>query len=336
MLNFDSAPGSNNSLVDSSGAGNNAAFTNAIYSANTGHNGSGAMSFSAGGGVVTVPDSPSLAVTNNVTLEAWVNLTTPLSALTGIVGKSGAYALAVDQNGSVSMSIVPGLSGSFVGSSPKIPLNAWTHVAASYDGLEVKIFVNGVMTSLTPYAAGPIAASTAPVYIGGGSTTAGLTGLVDEVKISAIAKTFADRVPAYAMYGSSGVATPVGDTVIPITGAYNEQGISHSGNAIHFSQPGAYLVTAGARVQSTGDVWQAFAIAKAGTIVAMSNGWGSVNSGDAGQQSATWLMTVDSTTADYTVLYRVRDAPGGGGIAECGFAGQSNCGARITFVRLGP
>ena len=49
--------------------------------------------------------------------------------------------------------------------SPLPPLNEWTHYAGTYDGSEIRAYMNGELTEVTP-AEGRIAASDEPLYIG--------------------------------------------------------------------------------------------------------------------------------------------------------------------------
>ena len=70
---------------------------------------------------------------------------------------------------------------------PAVPLGVWTHLAVTYDGTTLRLYVNGVLRSSTA-ASGGIAASTAPLRIGGNTVfsvpgTEYFAGLIDEVRI---------------------------------------------------------------------------------------------------------------------------------------------------------
>ena len=61
--------------------------------------------------------------------------------------------------------------------------NVWTHVAGTYDGATVRLFLNGVQGASTAIS-GPIAASTGPLRIGGnGLWGEFFQGSIDEVRI---------------------------------------------------------------------------------------------------------------------------------------------------------
>jgi hypothetical protein len=62
-------------------------------------------------------------------------------------------------------------------------LNTWTHLAVTYDGFSLKLYINGTLAA-TRTVRGPIAASTDALHIGGTSAlSAWFSGLIDEVRI---------------------------------------------------------------------------------------------------------------------------------------------------------
>jgi hypothetical protein len=83
----------------------------------------------------------------------------------------------------------PGGGGTFGGngnafSGPTAsPLNAWTHLAMTYDGAMLRLYVNGTQVA-TRAAGGLIQSVTAPLWIGGNSPYGEyFTGLIDEVHV---------------------------------------------------------------------------------------------------------------------------------------------------------
>ena len=89
-----------------------------------------------------------------------------------------------------------------MGSPTAVPLGTWTHVALTYDGAMLRLFVNGaeVVSRATTGAINP---SSSPLWIGGNSPFGEyFAGLIDEV-----------RVYNRALTGSeiqSDMATPLG------------------------------------------------------------------------------------------------------------------------------
>jgi hypothetical protein len=61
-----------------------------------------------------------------------------------------------------------------------VPLNAWTHVAATWDGANLKLYKNGVLAAQQPAVAGSVAGTTVPLEIGQ-SGPHRLQGNIDEV-----------------------------------------------------------------------------------------------------------------------------------------------------------
>ena len=176
--------GSGSTAADSSAAGNTGSVSGASWNA-AGRYGS-ALSFDGVNDWVTTPDASSLDLTNAMTLEAWVRP----SALGGwrtVVFKERpggvVYGLFADQAGSRPLGQV------FIGSernatgTSALPLNTWTHLATTYDGAVVRLYVNGVLTGTTSVS-GAMAASTGVLRLGGnGIWGEWFAGLIDEVRI---------------------------------------------------------------------------------------------------------------------------------------------------------
>lgn len=79
--------------------------------------------------------------------------------------------------------------------STTLPLNTWTHVAATWDGTTVRIYVNGVLDNTPVARAAPITTDTRDMYIGGriGGTDV-VAGSVDDVRFYSRALTAAEVV----------------------------------------------------------------------------------------------------------------------------------------------
>ena len=176
--------GSGSSAADSSGSGNAGSITGAVWSG-AGRYGS-ALSFDGVNDWVSVPDASSLDLTTGMTLEAWVRP----SALGGwrtVIFKERpggvVYGLFADQAGSRPLGqVFIGGERNAVGTSA-VPLNAWTHLATTYDGSLLRLYVNGSLASSSAVS-GAMAASTGLLRLGGNSIWGEwFAGLIDEVRV---------------------------------------------------------------------------------------------------------------------------------------------------------
>ncbi len=176
--------GSGSSAADSSGKGNVGSISGAVWSG-AGRFGS-ALSFDGVNDWVTVPDASTLDLTTGMTLEAWVRP----SALGGwrtVVFKERpggvVYGLFADQAGSRPLGqVFIGSERNAVGTAA-LPLNAWTHLATTYDGSWLRLYVNGSLASSLAVS-GAMAASTGVLHLGGNSVWGEwFAGLIDEVRI---------------------------------------------------------------------------------------------------------------------------------------------------------
>lgn len=108
---------------------------------------------------VQMGSSPSLAVSGALTVAAWVYPTGPGSLPTAggiIVNKEGEYELARFQDGTIRWAIANQSPGwQWVNTGLVAPLNQWTHVTLTYDGVSVKTYANGQLAH-TASAAGAI------------------------------------------------------------------------------------------------------------------------------------------------------------------------------------
>ncbi len=179
--------GSGTTAADSSGRNNTGTLSGATWSTQ-GRYGS-ALSFDGVNDMVTIADAASLDLTTGLTLEAWVR-PTALSGWRTVIMKevSGglAYTLYAHDDAPRPAAYVriagKSLSDTTSG-TVSLPLNTWTHLAATYDGTTLRLYVNGVQAASRPVS-GSIAGSSNPLRIGGNSVWGEhFAGLIDEVRI---------------------------------------------------------------------------------------------------------------------------------------------------------
>jgi methionine-rich copper-binding protein CopC len=176
--------GSGTTVGNAAGSANGGTISGAIWA--TGQFG-GALSFDGINDLVTVPDSSSLDLTNGMTLEAWVK-PTALSDYTTVLMKERAGGLSYALYGSDGANnppvayVYPGTDRSADGTSV-LPLNQWSHLAATYDGSLLRFFVNGTQVG-SEAVNGSLVTSTAALRIGGNSVWGEyFKGMIDEVRI---------------------------------------------------------------------------------------------------------------------------------------------------------
>jgi hypothetical protein len=164
-----------------------------------------ALSFDGVDDWVTVADTAAskIDLTNGLTVEAWVKPTAMAGWETVVMKERGAfgtgflsYALyahdGAPQAGTFAgpaayLRMAPALSTTDQGvreaSHTALPLNAWTHIATTYDGAAMRFYINGQLVA-TRSQTGNIAVGNQPLRIGGNNVSGEFfKGLIDEVRI---------------------------------------------------------------------------------------------------------------------------------------------------------
>ncbi len=147
--NFEEGAGS--SVADASGNGNTGTLLNTSWST-SGKYGN-ALSFNGTSARVNIPNAASLQLTSAMTLEAWVRPTTVTSAWRDVImkGNDNYYLMGTTtSSGRPAVgAIIGGSQGQAFGTST-LSTTTYTHLAATYDGSAVRLFVNGSQVASTP------------------------------------------------------------------------------------------------------------------------------------------------------------------------------------------
>ena len=149
-----------------------------------------------GMGYVDVPASPSIdSITTEVTVAAWMFLSGPVpmnSYSTAISRQIGTgylqhYHLSVnDQNQAILFITTTTAGQQVIGGPPTIPHQTWVHLAGTYDGSQMRLYVNGVQVANLAVT-GPFASETNPLILSGNgnadthAVTEGVPGQLDQV-----------------------------------------------------------------------------------------------------------------------------------------------------------
>jgi hypothetical protein len=312
--------GSGTTVADASGNGNTGTTANTSWT--TGHSGS-ALGFNGTNARVNVPDAPELDLTTGMTLEAWVKPSAENGLWrTAVIKEAGsdlAYGLygSTDSGPPSANVVVPGVAplDTFVRGDSTPPLNAWTHVAVTYDGTTLRVFVNGVQEA-SKAVSGAMATSNGPLSIGGNTVWGEwFAGAIDDVRVynralgaaaiqtdmSTPVSTAAPTglVAAYSFDAGSGTtvadATGNGNTGTLANATWTTAG--HSGAALSFNGTDARVnvpdapeldltnamtVEAWVKPTTTGGVWRSAVIKEAGSDLS----YGLYAASDSGPPSA--------------------------------------------------
>ena len=140
----------------------------------------------------TVPDNASLDITGSITLAAWIK---PEKAATQYVLKKATlggidgYELSLSSQGRVFFRFNQGSSGDTyrLNSSSSYPVdgNTWMHIAATYNGSVMKLYINGVENSSKSFTSPPpISANQLALAIGAQSDgVSKFQGAIDDARV---------------------------------------------------------------------------------------------------------------------------------------------------------
>jgi len=139
---------------------------------------------------VEVQDSSNLNLAQALSIDAWVNPSVANQS-GGIVEKTVGDVVntqySVFLEGGMAkfrLIIVPTVDHRTIQSDSLIPINSWTHIAGTWDGATMKLFINGVQQTETLAVTPPINSGVGPTLIGRlGSNIYHFAGHIDEVEI---------------------------------------------------------------------------------------------------------------------------------------------------------
>jgi|GEM_PF-1600706 uncharacterized protein (TIGR02145 family) len=145
----------------------------------------------AGNGTDSYVEIPSIN-TGYITVEAWVN-STKYGYYTSFITKkyyesgwNSPYAVwqlwlaeDTDKPGVFALNYTISLP-----SPESVPMNTWFHIAFTYDGVDAKLYINGVEKAASNVNYGPLPSTNAKVYLGyTPDSNHSFTGMIDEVAI---------------------------------------------------------------------------------------------------------------------------------------------------------
>jgi hypothetical protein len=153
-----------------------------------------ALDFDGADDQIIVPDSPSLEL-EHLTIAAWVYLRSyPDDARIITQEVDGApystYSLMMSGDGESKLEFRIALDNSRkrIPSDADVPLNQWTHVAATYDGANAVVYINGEIDKAEAQT-GALLTTDNPVYVAGSQfwVPRFLDGLMDDAAVFNVA-----------------------------------------------------------------------------------------------------------------------------------------------------
>lgn len=156
-----------------------------------------ALDFDGAADHVIVPDSDSLDL-NHITMAAWINLRSYpddqriITKEFGAVDPYSIYTLLMSDPGETKLEFRPVLNNTRyrINSNADIPLNQWAHVAATFDGSNCVLYINGEIDKEEPHT-GTMLTNDEPVYLGASQfwDPRFFDGLMDEAVLFNVALT---------------------------------------------------------------------------------------------------------------------------------------------------
>ena len=150
------------------------------------------LPFSVQNDWVTVNDASDLDFTTGMTLEAWVYPTTSGGGSWRnllIKERAGGEVYNLYANADTNAPIIyvvpsaPPNQPLDARGSASLPLNTWSHLAATYDGATLRLYINGTQRA-TRAVTGPILTSANPLKLGGNAVWGEFfAGRLDEVRV---------------------------------------------------------------------------------------------------------------------------------------------------------
>jgi len=180
---FDETSGT--TAADSSGNGNIGALTNMAGTEWTTGKVGGALDFDGTNDYVRVADHSSLNPTNNITFSAWINQSSFPHSWNEILMKYespqvAGYEIYVSGSGRPRVGMALNGVKTSLDAITAIQTQKWYHVAGTYDGAEIKLYIDGVLNN-SRSATGNISVSSEDLMFGG--HVAANNVIIDEIRI---------------------------------------------------------------------------------------------------------------------------------------------------------
>ena len=160
-----------------------------------------ALAFDGANDYVSTPHAAAFNVTTALTLEAWVNTSNPNEQYITTKGEDSWFlALNPDARGAGLAALYlfgPSNAGGWLYGTRNLADGRWHHIAGTYDGAVMRLYVDGVLEN-SRAATAAVTTGSDPVYVGYRPTypANGWNGRLDEVRVWNVARTPAQLAAA--------------------------------------------------------------------------------------------------------------------------------------------
>ena len=156
------------------------------------------------GGFIRIPNDPELNFATSFTIAVWlkpIDLTTSRYFVWKLKGNTGyVFHLRSNPVGKVTVEVGEGTKKVGFTSHGALPLNEWSHLAITFDGEYMRLYINGAHDSSRAFPNLKIATNDRPLDFGF-ATGQGYRGILDEVRIYDRALSKAEIATVFAYTG---------------------------------------------------------------------------------------------------------------------------------------
>ena len=227
LIHSDTSNGST-TFVDSSPSGHTITATNANHTSSLAKFGDTSMHFDGDGDYLGVATSSDFQLgTGSFTLEAWVYLTVVDNHYnifdTYSPGGTNGFLAEIWNNNTIAFYSEGGVDWQTPGGT-ELAVNTWYHLAWVRDGNNLRMFVNGVQQGSTVTLSASDNYTEGVLRIGGRPVDYHLSGYLDEIRISNVARWTDSFVPPNKPY-----SVVDDDFVTDVAGIEDESGVTTAG-----------------------------------------------------------------------------------------------------------
>jgi hypothetical protein len=212
---FDDCNMDRTELFDNSFFGNHTAYRSVTAFCRPGILNSG-IGFDEDDDLVIVPDQPNFVFSEGFTVAAWVK-PTDLGGVRTIFRKrqDGTSTFVLAENGNKFQIVISLANGKAADVSAPATLDQFTHVAATFDGIFLKLYLNGVEAA-SKRVVGRLSDGVGPLLMGNDANKRRIDGIIDNVVFDTLPSSAADIAKLTCLPRPSSMSvTPVDPAAVP-------------------------------------------------------------------------------------------------------------------------